>query len=175
MGVYRIDEQLYTLHFDHYQSFFLITSEGVIIGDPNNEAMAARMLQGIKKITDKPIKLVIYSHDHWDHTIGAQVFKDEGATILAHQTTTVSMIEMNARRPTPEALIPDLSWFGDHYVVPFENADLELRYYGENHGSGMVVYHFPKRKIIHLADIISPNRLPSGSMPDMRPSEIFVR
>ena len=172
-AVYRIDEQLYTVRFEHHRSIFLITSEGVIVGDPNNETMAARMVQEIKKITDKPIKLVIYSHDHWDHTIGAQAFKDEGATILAHQTTTASMLKMNARRPTPEALIPDLSWHGDRYVVPLGNADLELRYYGDNHGSGMVVYHFPKRKIIHLADIISPNRLPAGSMPDMYPSEIL--
>jgi glyoxylase-like metal-dependent hydrolase (beta-lactamase superfamily II) len=172
-AVYRIDEQLYTLRFDHYQSFFLIASDGVIVSDPNNEPMAARMVQEIKKITDKPIKLVIYSHDHWDHTIGAQAFKDEGATILAHQTTIASMLRMNARRPTPEALIPDLSWHGDRYVVPLRNADLQLRYFGDNHGSGMVVYLFPKRQIIHLTDIISPNRLPAGPMPDMYPSEIL--
>ena len=171
--VNKIDEQLYTLRYDHYQSFFFVTSEGVIVSDPNTEAMAVRMVQEIKKITEKPIKLVIYSHDHWDHTIGAQAFKDEGATILGHETTTASMREMNAGRPTPEALIPDLSWHGDRYVVPMGNGDLKLRYFGKNHGSGMVVYHFTKRKIIHLADIISPNRMPAGAMPDMYPSEIL--
>lgn len=172
-SVAKIDDQLYTLRYLHYQSFFLITSKGVIVSDPNIEKMAKRMVREIKKITNKPIKLVIYSHDHWDHTTGAQAFKNEGAMILAHKSTTESMRDMQARWPTPKALMPDKSWSGDRYVVDLGDADLELRYYGENHGSGMVTFYFPKRKIIHLADIISPNRLPAGAMPDMYPTEIL--
>lgn len=172
-SVSKVDEQLYTFRFQHYQSFFLITSEGIIVSDPNSEAMAKLMVREIKKISNKPIKLVIYSHDHWDHTIGAQAFKDEGAQILAHESTTASMREMQLNWPTPQALMPDSSWSGERYVVELGDADLELRYFGKNHGSGMVTYFFPKRKIIHLADIISPNRLPAGAMPDFRPSDVL--
>ena len=67
-----------------YTSMFVVTGNGVMVIDPINSDSATALLQEIRKITDEPIKYVFYSHDHWDHTSGGQVFKNEEAEIIAH-------------------------------------------------------------------------------------------
>merc|ERR1712013_329601 len=67
-----------------YTSLFLVTGSGVMVVDPINSDSARAMLQEIRKVTNEPIRYVFYSHDHWDHTSGGQVFKNEGAEIIAH-------------------------------------------------------------------------------------------
>ena len=65
-------------------SMFIVTKEGVMVIDPMNAKHARNMLTEIRNITDAPIKYLFYSHNHWDHISGGQVFKDEGACIIAH-------------------------------------------------------------------------------------------
>ena len=63
---------------------FIITGDGVVVFDGlGTPALAAMMLQEIRKLTQEPIRKVIVSHYHADHVYGLQVFKQEGAEILA--------------------------------------------------------------------------------------------
>jgi glyoxylase-like metal-dependent hydrolase (beta-lactamase superfamily II) len=61
-----------------YSAMFVVTGAGVMVIDPFNSDSARAMLQEIRKVTDEPIRYVFYSHDHWDHASGGQVFKNEG-------------------------------------------------------------------------------------------------
>ena len=63
----------------------VVTSDGVAVTDPVNAVAAKNMFDEIRKITDKPVKFVIYSHNHWDHIGGAKIFKDQGAKIVQHE------------------------------------------------------------------------------------------
>jgi len=63
---------------------FMITDAGVIVADPINEGAAKTMLAAIRKVTDKPIKYLLYSYEHADHASGGQVFKDAGAALVSH-------------------------------------------------------------------------------------------
>ncbi len=67
---------------------FVVTSEGVLVFDAlGTPSLANVMLSEIRKITDKPIKIVVMSHYHADHIYGLQVFKDEGAQVWAPKGT----------------------------------------------------------------------------------------
>ena len=63
---------------------FIITGDGVVIFDGlGTPALASMMLKEIRKLTQEPIRKVVVSHYHADHVYGLQVFKKEGAEILA--------------------------------------------------------------------------------------------
>ncbi|MEP7100843.1 MAG: MBL fold metallo-hydrolase, partial [Burkholderiales bacterium] len=65
---------------------FVITPAGVVVTDAlGSPAMARQLLTTIAAITPQPVKLVILTHYHADHIYGAQVFKQAGATIVAHE------------------------------------------------------------------------------------------
>ena len=67
-----------------YTSMFIVTNDGVIVVEPVNTGHSKAMLKAIRSVTDQPIKYLLHSHNHWDHSSGGQIFRKEGATIIAH-------------------------------------------------------------------------------------------
>ncbi len=64
---------------------FVVTQDGVIAFDAlGTPPLGEAMLAAIAKVTDQPVKLVVVSHYHADHTYGLQAFKQAGAEIWAH-------------------------------------------------------------------------------------------
>ena len=65
---------VYTFSAFSARSLFVVTDDGVIITDPVSTKNAADMRAAIAEVTDQPVKYVIYSHQHWDHVLGGQIF-----------------------------------------------------------------------------------------------------
>ena len=85
-SITKITGDLYRHQNSFHYSLFLVTSDGIIVTDPIN-ANAARWLKAeLAKRFNKPIKYLIYSHDHVDHIAGGEVFADT-ATVVAHENT----------------------------------------------------------------------------------------
>src|SRR5215471_8307731 len=64
---------------------FIIGKDCVAVVDTFvSEAAARRLLEEIRKVTDLPIRFVVNTHYHLDHTGGNKVFADAGATVMAH-------------------------------------------------------------------------------------------
>jgi glyoxylase-like metal-dependent hydrolase (beta-lactamase superfamily II) len=78
-GVYRYGDPA-----NGYYSMFVITEEGVIAVEPISTQHSNGLLRAIKNVTDKPVRYLLHSHNHWDHSKGGQVFRDQGAKIVAH-------------------------------------------------------------------------------------------
>src|SRR5579871_2687003 len=65
---------------------FIIGNNGVVVVDTfEDQAPARDLLAEIRKITNLPIRFVVNTHYHLDHTGGNAVFAQAGATILAHR------------------------------------------------------------------------------------------
>jgi len=161
----KVTQNAYSFRFFIHRNMVLVTSDGVIVTDPINPVAAQHMLTEIKKITDKPIKLVIYSHNHWDHIAGAKVFKDQGAKIIQHE------LAAKATRAS-EAVVPaDETFSGNKHVVTMGDQTVELIYVGPSHGSGMVVMRVPKERILHTIDVVTPGRVAFRNMPDFFPQD----
>ena len=69
-SITKIAGDLYRFQNNFHYSVFLVTSDGIIVTDPIN-ADAARWLKAeLAKRFNKPIKYLVYSHDHVDHVAG---------------------------------------------------------------------------------------------------------
>ena len=65
---------------------FVVTRDSVVVIDAlGSPVLAKELLEEIARITPKPVSHVVVTHYHADHVYGLQVFKDAGATILAHR------------------------------------------------------------------------------------------
>src|ERR1700674_1322080 len=99
-------DNVYIFRNGNYQSMFVVTSEGVIATDPiayGRPTGGQTYVDEIRKVTDKPIKYVIYSHHHYDHIAGGKAFKDAGATIIAHEKVTEHLAPLK----DPNTPLPD--------------------------------------------------------------------
>lgn len=139
-----------------YYSLFIVTDDGVIVIDPMSVAHSKGMLKAIKKLTTQPIKYLFYSHNHWDHTKGGQVFRDQGANIIAHKEAD----EWMKANPHADLVLPDQVWSGNRHDMTLGGQKIELHYFGINHGLGMTTFILPKEKIAYIADLVTPNRMP---------------
>ena len=149
--------------FGAYYTMFVVTNEGVIVADPVNPDLASAMMKEIKSITDKAVKYVIYSHNHWDHISGGEIFKKAGATVVSHVKTKEHLL------PNPQVVIPDQTWTGDRFDIRLGGKLVELHYFGANHGEGMTIFRLPEEKVLFTADLVVPKRVGFMFMPDFSP------
>lgn len=146
---------------------FMITDDGVIVMDSFDKDFAKASLEAIRKLTDKPIKYVVYSHNHYDHISGAEVFKAEGATILSHEAAAGWL----KNHPSPDVVMPDQTWSGAKSELRLGKSRINLLYFGANHGEGMTVFQFPDEHAIYTVDLVVPKRVGFTYMPDFSPRE----
>lgn len=160
-GVYRYGPG------DGYYSMFVVTDVGVIAIEPVNIKHSQGLLKAIRSVTEKPVRYLLHSHNHWDHSKGGQVFRDQGAKIVAHEE---AYEWMKANRHTDLAL-PDETWTGNRKDIILGGKTIELHYMGMSHGLGMTVFLLPKEKIAYIADIVTPNRILFTIVPDFNIKE----
>ena len=145
-----LGEGLYAFRYGPYRNIFIVTDEGVIATDPLDVKAAGPMREAIAGITDQPVKYVAYSHSHWDHASGGQIFKDEGATFVAQRECLKNMTETRH----PDVILPDVV-FDDAYSIELGDHSLDIYYYGPSHDDCMTVMIAKPANILFVVDITS--------------------
>src|SRR5215510_775025 len=162
-------ENVYIFRNGNHQAIFVVTPAGVVATDPvayGRPTGGQQYIDEIKKVTDKPIKYLIYSHHHFDHIAGGKAFKDAGARIIAHKNATARLKALN----DPHTPLPDES-VGNKKVIKLGGTTLELLYLGPNHSDSTLVMRLPKEKIIFVVDTIPVGAFPGRGMIDFYPLE----
>ena len=85
----KLADDVYLFRHQFHQAIFIMTPEGVIVTDPINADAAAWLKAEIKKLTDQPVRYVVYSHHHSDHITGGSVFADQ-ATFMSHAASSAA-------------------------------------------------------------------------------------
>jgi len=144
-------DNVYIFRYENHQSMFVVTKAGVIATDPISlrRPAAKAYIEEIRKITQAPIKYVIYSHAHYDHIAGGQPFKDAGATFIAHRNAKARIVEL---KPA-DVVVPD-QVVDRQKTITLGGTTLQLIYVGKNHSDSMLVMRLPKEKIVFVVDLI---------------------
>ncbi|HET9653284.1 MAG TPA: MBL fold metallo-hydrolase [Usitatibacter sp.] len=162
-------DNVYVFRNGNHQSMFVVTGEGVIATDPiaYGRPTGGRLyLDEIRKVTDKPVRYVIYSHHHYDHIAGGKAFKDAGATFVAHRRAK----ERLERLADPHTVLPD-EVVDDNRTITLGGTALELSYLGASHSDTTLVMRLPKEKILFVVDTIPVGQVPGRGMIDFHPLE----
>ena len=144
----KLADDVYLFRHQFHQAIFITTPKGVIVTDPINADAAAWLNAEIKKLTDQPVRYVIYSHHHNDHITGGSVFAGQ-AIFVSHALARPNILE--AADPTTP--VPDLT-FTDRMSIDLGGTQVELIYTGKNHSDNSVVMLLPQRKLLFAVDFI---------------------
>jgi glyoxylase-like metal-dependent hydrolase (beta-lactamase superfamily II) len=162
-------DNVYVFRYGNGQAMFVVTSAGVIATDPisyGRPQAATAYIEEIKKVTNQPIRYVIYSHHHFDHIAGGKPFKDAGATFIAHKKAR----ERLERLKDPHTVLPDET-VDNNRTITLGGTTLELIYLGLNHSDSTLVMLLPKEKVIFTVDWLPVGSLPGRGMIDSYPLE----
>lgn len=158
-------DDVYLFRHRFHQSIFITTPKGVIVTDPINSDAAAWLKAEITKLTDQPVRYVIYSHHHNDHITGGSVFAD-----------TALFISQVAARPKilqaadPQTPVPNLT-FTDRMFIDLGGKHVELIYTGRNHSDNSLVVLLPQSKLLFAVDFIPVETVAYRALPDGYPDD----
>ena len=142
-----------------------VGSDGVIMVDAQFAPMHDKLKAAIAKITDKPVKYLINTHYHGDHTGGNAAFGKEGVTIVAHQNLKTRLATppagANGQAPAaspPEALPAQV--YTDKTTVTSGGRTAQVVHIAAHTDTDSVVY-FPDANVLAVGDTGGPNRYPN--------------
>lgn len=145
---------------------FVIGSDGVLVIDPfQTPELGELMISTVKSLTDKPIKYVLNTHYHFDHTGGNSVFVKREIPVLGRGVIReyIQSGKNNTGGVTPPTVIinsqTDL-WLGDRQVR-IERVD------GHSAGTDLVAY-IPDAKVLFTGDMVFNKRIPYTGDSDIR-------
>ena len=154
---YRIENvsgNIYRVIDDRHRSVFAVTEAGIIVTDPLNDSVGKWLKQELETRFDKPVRYVIYSHNHSDHVYGARVFEAPGVDFIAHKLARQDLVRTRAA-----TVIPNLT-FDDEMTVALGETTVQLRYHGPNDGRGSISMHFMPANVVFVVDWIVVGRMP---------------
>ena len=140
-----------------------IGEDGIVIVDDQFAPLAEKIQASLKSlgITDKPVRFVINTHYHGDHTGGNAPFANAGSTVIAQDNVRKRMasggtagngasIKMETKPAEREAL--PIITFEHDVTVHLNGEDIRALHFPAGHTDGDSIIFFPKNNVVHMGD-----------------------
>jgi glyoxylase-like metal-dependent hydrolase (beta-lactamase superfamily II) len=183
--VHRAAEGVYYRQSEDEKKIIATTSwiefrDFVVVVDANYPWGAGPILSDLRKTTNKPVRFVLDTHYHADHSYGNGVFAEQGATIISSDDTAADSRTRNTpswekNKDTGEfnlkqyRLVHPQLTFHDKLVIDDGERRLELIRVGPAHTRGDVVAWLPKERILFTGDVCTTRAQNNLSDPGMDP------
>jgi cyclase len=137
-----------------------VGDDGIVVVDDQYAPLADRIQAALKGITDKPVRFIINTHYHGDHTGGNEFFQKQ-APIIAHDNVRKRLETGGAagnggslhmeQKAQPKGALPIITF--DHDVtVHLNGEDIRALHLPAGHTDGDSVIYFPKSNVVHMGD-----------------------
>ncbi len=137
-----------------------VGEDGIVIVDDQYAPLADKIQAALKGITDKPIRFIINTHYHGDHTGGNAYFQKQ-APIIAQDNVRKRLetggpagnggsVHFDAK-PAPKEALPIIT-FDHDLTVHLNGEDIRALYFPAGHTDGDSVIFFPKSNVVHMGD-----------------------
>jgi glyoxylase-like metal-dependent hydrolase (beta-lactamase superfamily II) len=145
----KVADDLYAIIGDGGNSTVYVTNEGVILVDDKFEYDGQDIVDKVKSVTNQPIKYVLNTHLHGDHTGSNERFLPI-AEIIAHKNARDNMVKNKAAGVMRVV-------FTDETDIFLGGKEVRMKWYGRSHTNGDAVVYFPALKILASGDMGANN------------------
>ncbi len=135
-----------------------VGNDGAFVVDDQYAPMSAKIIAAVKAITPQPIRFVVNTHWHGDHTGGNENMGKAGALLVAHENVRkrMSVEQFNAMfnsrtPPSPAGALPVVT-FTDSVTFHINGDDLVAYHIPPAHTDGDAIIHFTRADIVHMGD-----------------------
>jgi|RhiMethySRZTD1v2_1073278.scaffolds.fasta_scaffold51980_2 glyoxylase-like metal-dependent hydrolase (beta-lactamase superfamily II) len=144
-----------------------VANDGVIMVDSQFAPLHDKIKAAIAAITSQPIRYLLITHFHRDHTGGNEAFGKDGATIVAHENVK-AVLASGSRNGLTGNIVPPASpialpkeTFKDTMTVRLQGRAAELRHPGDVHTNGDATIYFADANVLATGDIVVFGRYPN--------------
>ena len=150
LDVVKIKDDLFVIHNDFVPGNVtaLITNEGVVLVDDKFEVDSANVVAEVKKLSNQPIKYVINTHHHADHSGGNAKLQQMGVMVVTSEQARENMVE--GKQPGLSNIT-----FEKHAHIYLGGKNVEMYYFGRAHTNGDIVVYFPAQRTLAAGDMFT--------------------
>jgi len=130
----------------------LYGEDGVLLVDSMYGEVTGDLVAEVRELTDQPIRFLINTHDHIDHTGGNANLAGMGVEIIAHEHVRDRMADPRARNAPPETSRPSITY--KNYLTLYLNGEkINVYHVAPSHTSGDSFIHFENSGVLHMGDV----------------------
>jgi glyoxylase-like metal-dependent hydrolase (beta-lactamase superfamily II) len=140
--------------------------DGILIVDDQFAPLTERIVAAIKTLTDKPVRFVINTHWHGDHTGGNENLGKAGAVIIAHDNVRKRMSVEQFNRdlnwktpPSPKGALPIVT-FAESVTLHLNGDTVHVTHVPPAHTDGDSIVHFANANVVHMGDLFFSEMYP---------------
>ncbi len=132
----------------------LVTEEGIVVADSVDPGSSQWLSDELKRRYDVPVKYLIYSHGHYDHVGGSNIFQDDGAIVIAHENAEKDLMrqEKESQWVTKRNIVMPEIVFTDEFTIKIGGKTINLIYLGPGHSDSLVAVQFVEDKTAFVVD-----------------------
>jgi cyclase len=128
-----------------------VSDDGIVLIDCELVQLGPKVEAALKTVSDKPVKYVLNTHWHGDHT-GGNAYFGKTATIIAQDNVRIKMQTMSDARITNPAVSLPLITFSTQFTLHTHAGDVHAVYFAHGHTDGDSVIFFPQENVVHMGD-----------------------
>ncbi len=140
--------------------------DGVFLIDDQYAPLTDKIQKAVARISPEPIRFLLNTHWHGDHTGGNENLGEAGVVIVAHENvrarmSTEQFLEFFGSRvpPSPQVALPVVT-FSDEMTFYFNDEEIHVVHFAPAHTDGDSVVHFRKANVIHTGDLFTQEQYP---------------
>ncbi len=149
----KVKEDLYQIVGDGGNVAVYVTSEGVILVDDKYEQDHEGIVAQVKSVTSQPVKYILSTHYHADHSGGNAKFLSTAEIISTANARTA--IVQHTQSNAPQGMAGARVVFTEETSVFLGGKEARARYFGRGHTNGDAIIYFPALKTIHTGDLMA--------------------
>jgi len=154
LKINKVKDDLYEIEGDGGNVAVYVTDEGLILIDDKFDFDHDAIMEKIKSVTNQPIKYVISTHYHADHSGGNAKMFQTGAEIISTVNSHNNIVE-HKQSNAPPGVVPARVTFTTEEQVFLGGKQVVARYVGRGHTNGDAVVYFPALKVLHTGDLMA--------------------
>jgi glyoxylase-like metal-dependent hydrolase (beta-lactamase superfamily II) len=154
--VHKLTNNIYMLVGQGGNIGVFVGEDGVFMIDDQFAPLTPKILTAIKTITNKPVRYLINTHWHGDHTGGHLNMAKEGAIIVSHENvrkrmSMEKMIRKKKRKGSPKKALPVITFTQD-MMYHFNGDDVLISHIHDAHTDGDALVYFTNNNVLHMGD-----------------------
>jgi cyclase len=138
--------------------------DGMFLVDSMYAPMHPKIMDALAQLGRQPVRYLVNTHLHGDHTDGNAAMAQLGAIIISHENMRKRMAEQT-RNPPPAAALPVLT-YGDHLTLHFNGEEIYIYHPAPAHTDGDSIIYFRHANVMHVGDVPSSLRYPNIGVDD---------